>query len=97
VGWNTYGYDIEEQIEFVRKNTTTSKNPTEADQMTALQQNVEDIQFIGNTSPFVRILIQGMNNEHLPGHQLIPFVEETLDRSKKHLFLRDVLKESGWT
>jgi hypothetical protein len=62
--------------------------------MTALQQNVEDIQFIGNTFPFVGILIQGMNNEYLPGHQLIPFVEESLDRSKKHLFLRDVLKET---
>jgi hypothetical protein len=37
-----------------------------------------------------------MNDEHLPRHQLLTFVEEALEKLNQYPFLLKILKEKGW-
>jgi hypothetical protein len=77
-------------------NITYIEHPTESVQLTAVQQNLDAIYYIKNPSPFVRTLKHVMNDEHLPRHQLLTFVEEALEKSKEYPFLLNILKEKGW-
>jgi hypothetical protein len=87
------------QLEAIRQiplSIQSIKNPFEKVQMTAIQQDIGLILHIKNPTPFVKILKHVMNDEHLPRHQLIPFVEEALEKSKEYPFLLNILKEKGW-
>jgi hypothetical protein len=87
------------QLAAVRQNPLSihvMKNPTETVQLAAIEEDAEIFPHIKNPSPFVKTLEKVMNDEHLPKHQLIPFVEEALEKSEKHPFLLNILKEKGW-
>jgi hypothetical protein len=74
----------------------TIENPTENVQLAAIRKNIFIIFHIKNPSPFVKTLSQIIKGKRLSRHQLLQFIEEALDKSKKYPFLLKILKERGW-